>query len=112
MKPCKVVYWNNPLSPQEELVIFYRFPSNRRSKKSFRTLAAILGSSVQRVRYLEKRAAIKILKTNSIKYKGLKKRIYDTLSAEHPDTRARWKDVYIRQYEKDEGIPRDFQKQY
>ena len=97
---CDTIYWNGSLFPQEEFVIFNRFPLDRKRKKTFKTLAESLGKSVQRTRYLEKRAAMKILKVNDIKYKFLKKRIYDTIKTEQPDMRARWKDVFIQQYEK------------
>ena len=110
LEPCDTICWNDSLSPQEELVIFNRFPLDRKRKKTFKTLAESLGKSVQRTRYLEKRAAMKILKVNNIKYKLLKKRMYDTLKAEQPDMRARWKDVFIQQYEKNKKIPGYFLK--
>jgi len=100
LEPCETIIWNNSLSPQEELVIFHRYPSDRKRKKTLRFLAESLGKSAQRTLYLEKRAAMKMLKVDSIKYKLLKKRIYDTLKTEQPDKRARWKDVFIQQYEK------------
>lgn len=100
LEPCAAIYWKGSLSPQEELVIFHRYPLDPKRKKTLKSLAESLGKSIQRTRYLEKRAAMKILKENDIKYKFLKKRIYDTLKAEQPDMRARWKDVFIQQYEK------------
>lgn len=98
LEPCVAIYWFSLLSPQEELVIFHRYPLDRKSKKTLISLGESFGNSPQRTRYLEKRAAMKILKINNIKYKLLKKRIYDTLKAEQPDTRARWKNVFIQQY--------------
>ena len=100
LEACETITWNDPLSYQEELVIFFRYPSDRMRKKTLRSLAESLGKSFQRIRFLENRAAIKILKVNIIKYRILKKRIYDTVKTEQPDKRARWKDVYIQQYEK------------
>lgn len=110
LEPCETICWNSLLSPQEELVIFHRYPLDRKRKKTLLSLGKSLEKSSQRTRYLEKRAAMKILKINNIKYKLLKKRIYDTLITEQPDTRARWKEVFIQQYEKNKKKPGSFQK--
>lgn len=99
LNSCEIFYWNNPLSPHEELIIFHRYPLDRKEKKSTGSLAKGLGKSSQRIRYIEKRAAMKILKVNDMKYKPLKKRIYEALRTEPSYTRAQWKNVFIEQYD-------------
>jgi len=99
LNPSEIFYWNNSLSPLEDLIIFHRYPLDRRRKKSTKSLAKSLVRSIPRIWYLEKRAAMKILKINNMKYETLKQRIYKAVKSEPTYSRARWKDVFIKQYE-------------
>ena len=102
LKSCEILYWFDPLSPNEEEIISKRYLSDRK-KKSVKSLAKSLGISTSRILHLEKRAAMKILKMTDVKSESLKERIYKELKAEPSVTRAKWKNAFIEQYKENKS---------